>query len=88
MLSIITWPVAMLGCFGIFVVSTFVFLTIVYFKEYTREEKAIKEFTKYREQQAQLEKELIYLVQPPPPKKKKEKVVAEVKSDKNKKDMN
>jgi len=87
----ITWPVAILGCFSVLVLALFAFFTIVYIKEYIREEKAIKEFTKFREQQAQLEKELVYVIQPTAPvKKKKEKIVVDAapKIEKNKKDIN
>lgn len=86
----ITWPIAILGCFSVLVLALFSFFTIVYIKEYVREERAIKEFTKFREQQTQMEKELVYVLQSPPAKKKKEKVVVDAtpKIEKNKKDMN
>ena len=86
----ITWPVAILGCFSVLVFAIFSFLLIVYMYEYKREEKAIKEFTKFREQQAAAEKELLYVIAQPPPKKKKDKIVVEAapKLEKNKKDMN
>jgi len=85
----ITWPVAILGCFSVLVLALFAFFTIVYIKEYVREEKAIKQFTKFREQQAEMEKELMYVIQPPV-KKKKEKIVVDAlpKIEKNKKDIN
>jgi hypothetical protein len=59
-----TWPIAIFGCFCVMIAFIFLFLTIVYLKEYAREEKTIKEYMKLREQQA---KEFASIMQGNPP---------------------
>lgn len=85
-----TWPLAIFGCFSVLIFALLFFFLVVYIKEYIREEKAIKEFTKFREQQAKIEKDLMLVMPPAPPKKKKEKILVELaqKSDKDKKNIN
>ena len=78
-----TWPLAVFGCFSILVISIITFLTIVYLKEYNREERTIKEFMKIRDQKMKSEP-LVYVFEQP---KKKAPPPLPI-PDKNKKNIN
>jgi hypothetical protein len=86
-----SWPIAIFASITVLIVSIFSFLLVIYFKEYAREEKLIKQFG------AMKEKELlgtvpVYLTTPSSP--KKQKLTQEPKNpfyhklDKNKKNIN
>jgi len=68
------WPTVVFACFSLFVIAAFAAFMIVYLKEYKREDNAIKEIMKLRDQQVKAEKEhqpIMYVVSPPAPPKKK-----------------
>jgi hypothetical protein len=74
-----TWPIAFIICFGMFL-ATFLF---IYIKEYRREENIMKQMSK-----SQYGNSIpVMLIDQPAAPKKQKKVAAEQKPDK-KKDMN
>lgn len=93
-----TWPLAIFGCFSVLVVSVVLFLLVVYIKEYSREEKLLKEFTNSRNLEHDLNSMPVYIMPvaapPPPPPSKKTISAPDVEKKiilpalKNKKDIN
>lgn len=77
-----TWPIAFFASFSVFIISLIAFFTIIYFKEFSREEKTIKEFTKLAKQEKDLP--AFYMMAPPV----KSVAPAPPKLVKNKKDIN
>lgn len=84
-----TIPFAIFASISVFVIAVFAFLTIVYLKEFSREEASIKEYMKARNEQIKAEKDIpiVYLVAEPAPKPKKKTETTDVKKP-EKKDMN
>lgn len=78
-----TWPIAIFGCFTVFMISIVGFLLFVYLKEYNRDEKIMKEFVKLKD--PQISTPLVYVLDKP---KKKAPPPPPKLTDKNKKDIN
>jgi len=84
-----TWPIAIFACFCVLVLSLFGFLLVIYFKEFGREEKLLKQFAKAKKMEEMMP---LYIMPVAPSKKttttapKEDKFV--IKSEKNKKDIN
>lgn len=57
------WPIAFFASFTVLVIAALIFFTIIYIKEYKREERAINELLKIREEQKAQDKVMI-LIQP------------------------
>lgn len=79
-----TWPFAIFASFSVLVISVLVFLLIIYFKEYKREEKLIKQLGSMKEEDFLPP---IYVMAPPAKKSAPEPQVYH-KTDKNKKNIN
>jgi hypothetical protein len=92
-----TIAAAIFGCFAVLVGATFLFALIVYLKEYGREAQIVKQYEKTRDQDFQLQQQLLTSGNPiylnVPAKKKKAKAPSETiqapkVSDKDKKNLN
>jgi hypothetical protein len=88
-----SWPLAIFGCFSVLVVSVFLFLLVVYIKEYSREERLLKQFAKSRRMEQDLSMPVYIMPVAAPPKKTTSAPDTEKKTKlppplKNKKDVN
>lgn len=87
-----SWAFAIFASFSVLVISVIAFLLIVYLKEYSREERLLKQFAKSRKLENELGSMPVYIM--PMPKKTTVAAVAEDKKMtkplpvKNKKDVN